>query len=83
MPIFGMRSCGASLSKASLTGARLFGADLRGASGIEGAIVDWIDVGEETPQLLTPGASRAWLSAGDHGGHDIAHATMTASRARL
>jgi hypothetical protein len=36
---------------------------ISGATGLESAIVEWIDIGEDEPHRLEGEAARAWLRA--------------------
>ena len=52
----------AQMAYATLTGASFGHADLAGATGLESAIVEWIDIGEENvPQRLEGEMARHWL----------------------
>ncbi|MDQ2902390.1 MAG: pentapeptide repeat-containing protein [Chloroflexota bacterium] len=52
----------ANMKHATLTGALLQGAELAGATGLELAKVEWIDIGEENaPQRLEGEQARHWL----------------------
>ncbi len=52
----------AHMAHTTLTGASLEGAELATATGLESAIVEWIDIGEENvPQRLEGEIARRWL----------------------
>jgi uncharacterized protein YjbI with pentapeptide repeats len=52
---------GSNLERSSLTDARLAGALLSGVTGLDSALVEWIDVGVEDSQRLQGEAAAAWL----------------------
>jgi uncharacterized protein YjbI with pentapeptide repeats len=52
---------GSNLERANLTGARLNGARLSGITGLDSAIVAWIDTGADDSLRLQGEAAAAWL----------------------
>jgi uncharacterized protein YjbI with pentapeptide repeats len=63
------------LGNTSLTGARFAGARISGVTGLDSAIVDWIDIGDDEPQRLDGDTAVAWLRARAQDSHDMSAAS--------